>query len=57
MLMTTGCQKPLFPEDEARTPYERYQILRGRERRAEKPNPFGVSEPALRERLRPLGDP
>ncbi len=49
-----GCQKPLFPPNQPRTPYERYQRLRTQERPATRQNVHGEDEPALRERLRPL---
>lgn len=52
-----GCEKQLFPEDMPRSPYERYQVLRGQERRATQENTFGGQEPAIRERLKPLGEP
>ena len=49
-----GCAKPLFPENQARSPYERYRALRG--------DAGGLSGDAagqgggqdLRQRLRPL---
>lgn len=50
-----GCEKALFTESMARSPYERYELLRGRPRNATEPNAFGGKQPALRERLRPLG--
>lgn len=49
-----GCEKPLFPANAPRTPYERYQVLRGQARRDTEQNAFGVEQPALRSRLRPL---
>ena len=49
-----GCHKPLFPEHEPRTQYERYQLLRGQYRPVSQPSPYGVQQPALRERLAPL---
>jgi len=52
-----GCEKPLFPKDLARSPYERYEVLRGQQRPSTEENSFGGEEPALRERLRPLGQP
>ena len=51
-----GCQKPLFPEHEPRTQYERYQLLRGQYRPVSQQNPYGAKQPALRERLSPLED-
>ncbi len=53
----TGCRKPLFPEDAQRSPYERYQALRGRAAPTSEPNAFGREQPALRQRLRPLEQP
>ena len=50
-----GCQKPLFDEKLPRTPYERYMALRGEERPVKQRNIYGVEQPALRERLRALG--
>ncbi len=52
-----GCEQALFPEGLARSPYERYQILRGQERQATETNAYGGDQPALRERLRPLDTP
>ncbi len=50
-----GCQQqPLFKADQPRTPYERYQILRGQGRQTTDTNAYGPSEPALRQRLEPL---
>ena len=53
----SGCNKPLFPENTPRSQFERYDALRGRERPTTEPGPFGVAQPALRERLRPLDQP
>jgi hypothetical protein len=50
-----GCQDPLFPKDSPRSQYARYETLRGRERPEKQLNTFGREEPALRERLSPLG--
>jgi hypothetical protein len=50
-----GCQDPLFPKDAPRSQYARYEALRGRERPQNQVNTFGREEPALRERLQPLG--
>jgi hypothetical protein len=52
-----GCEKALFPKESPRSPYERYQVLRGQARPAVTSNALGVEEPAVRERLRPLGEP
>ena len=53
-LLAFGCQKPVFPEDQPRTPYERYQALRGQERPAKTTDAFGNPQPDLRGRLTPL---
>ncbi len=50
----TGCEQPLFTPTKARTPYERYQILRGQSRPATEQKAYGAQEPALRQRLEPL---
>jgi len=49
-----GCQKPIFAENKPRTPYERFQVLRGERRPVTEPNVYGVDQPALRQRLEPL---
>ena len=50
-----GCQDPLFPDDAPRSPYQRYQALRGESAPRYERGKQGAREPALRERLRPLG--
>ncbi len=55
--LARGCEKPLFPKEASRSPYERYQILRGQQRPMTTENAYGGDIPALRERLRPLGSP
>lgn len=52
-----GCEKPLFPSNEPRTPYDRYQQLHGQGRVETEENAYGGQQPALRERLRPLDSP
>ena len=52
-----GCEKPLFIENESRTPYDRYLALRGRQAVQYEDNQWGGKSPALRERLKPLGAP
>lgn len=52
--LCSGCEQPLFVQNQPRTPYERYQILRGQYRPAMQQNVYGGDEPALRDRLRPL---
>ena len=49
-----GCEKPLFVQNQPRTPYERYQVLRHQGRPATEENAYGGQEPALRQRLEPL---
>ena len=51
-----GCEKELFPQTAYRSPYDRYLMLRGQGRPATQQNALGGEEPALRERLRPLGE-
>jgi hypothetical protein len=50
-----GCSKPLFPENAYRTPYDRYMALRGEERQQKETTALGREVPAVRERLKPLG--
>ena len=52
-----GCQDPLFPEDAPRSPYQRYEGLRGQSRPETELDAYGRERPALRERLRPLDQP
>ena len=56
LTLLNGCEKALFPEGASRTPYERYQLLRGQHRIATETNAYGGNQPALRDRLRPLDD-
>lgn len=53
----TGCEKALFPPHYERTPYDRYEQLHGRYRPTSEENAYGGQQPALRDRLRPLGQP
>lgn len=53
--MTVGCEKALFVENQSRTPYDRYNALRGRQSAMTQSNPTGGNSPALRERLKPMG--
>lgn len=46
-----GCQKPLFPPDTPRTPFELHDKMRDRYRPTEEPDVFGKPQPALRARL------
>ena len=52
-----GCEKALFPPTADRTPYERYQVLRGEYRPSTQLNAYGGDESALRQRLEPLHTP
>ena len=52
-----GCERALFPPNAQRTPYERYQVLRGKYRKPTETNVFGGDQPALRQRLQPLHRP
>jgi len=56
-LAGVGCNDPLFPEDQPRSPFERHLELRGEYRPAKEENAFGGQQPALRDRLQPLGQP
>jgi hypothetical protein len=48
-----GCQRVLFPENEPRTQYEKYDMMRNRYTPASEPDVFGNPQPALRARLAP----
>ena len=54
ILLSGGCNKPLFPKDKPRSPYERYLAQRGKLAPEKEINAFGQRQPALRERLKPL---
>jgi len=54
-LCAGGCEKALFPSGMPRTPYDRYQQLHGQRRAETEENAYGGEQPALRDRLRPLG--
>ncbi|MEM8737511.1 MAG: hypothetical protein AAGG38_03400 [Planctomycetota bacterium] len=51
-----GCAPgtPFKDSDRVRTPYERYQVLRGEKRPKTVTDSFGKEQPALRARLAPL---
>lgn len=49
----TGCNKPLFPENSARTQFETYDRLRQQSTPLEEEDEFGQTRPALRARLAP----
>ena len=53
----TGCEKPLFPKEASRSPYDRYLMLRGKQRSQTVENAYGGEVPSIRDRLRPLGSP
>lgn len=48
-----GCQKALFPENQPRTQFEAYEIMRQRYVPLEEPDVFGTPRPAIRARLTP----
>ena len=48
-----GCQKSPFYNDYPRTPYERYQLLRGQDAPVQEFDTYGNPRPALRQRLTP----
>ena len=48
-----GCQKELFPENQPRTQFEAYEIMRQRYVPVEEPDVFGTPRPAIRARLTP----
>ncbi len=53
LLPLTGCQKSLFPENQPRTQFEAYEIMRQRYVPLEEPDVFGTPRPAVRARLTP----
>ena len=55
--MVGGCEKQLFPDNLPRSPYERYDSLRGRDKSMSEENTFGGTQPAVRQRLKPMGTP
>ena len=55
-LTLVGCANSPFPEGAPRTPYARYDALRGVERPAVTEDSFGREIPDLRARLSPLRD-
>jgi len=48
-----ACQKSLFPEQQPRTQFEAYEIMRQRYVPLEEPDVFGTPRPAIRARLTP----
>jgi len=56
--LTTACTgTPFRDAQQVRTPYERYQVLRGEPRPKTYTDSFGREQPALRARLAPLDQP
>lgn len=54
----TACAgTPFKDQARVRTPYERYQVLRGESRPKTYTDSFGKEQPALRSRLAPLDRP
>lgn len=51
--VAAGCNKPLFPENSARTQFETYDRLRQQSTPLEEEDEFGQKRPALRARLAP----
>ena len=49
----SSCNKPLFPENSARTQFETYDRLRQQSAPLEEEDEFGQPRPALRARLTP----
>lgn len=57
VLALTGCSQSPLSSDLPRTPYGRYQALRGGEPPEKEPDSFGNMRPALRARLSPKDRP
>jgi hypothetical protein len=53
LMLGTGCQKSPFSKELPRTPYERYQLLRGDAPPVYELDTYGNRRPALRARLVP----
>lgn len=49
-----ACQSSPFPDDAARSQYDRYDELRGRGRSVKQTDAYGRTDQDLHERLRPL---
>jgi hypothetical protein len=57
-VLLAGCSSSPFARGEVpRTPYERYLTLRGQAPPEKVENNFGAMQPALRQRLAPMGSP
>ena len=57
LFMTVGCTQNPLSSKVTRTPYGRYQVLRGGEPPMEEQDSFGNMRPALRARLQPMERP
>ena len=57
LVWLAGCSSDPLSSELPRTPYGRYQALRGGEPPQEELDSFGNSRPALRARLRPMDRP
>ncbi|MEM1109037.1 MAG: hypothetical protein AAGH99_10150 [Planctomycetota bacterium] len=58
VMFASACTGTPFREGaQVRTPYERYQVLRGENRPRTTTDSFGREQPALRARLAPLDQP
>ena len=57
LTVLTGCGNTPIREDLPRTPFGRYQALRGGEPPMEEEDTFGRTRPALRARLQPMDRP
>lgn len=57
LIWLAGCGTNPLSSDLNRTPYGRYQALRGGEPPQEEADSFGNMRPALRARLRPMDRP
>lgn len=53
IFLGAGCQKALFPENQPRTQFEAYEIMRQRYVPLQEPDVFGTPRPAVRARLTP----
>ncbi len=50
-VISSGCAKPLFPEDTPRNQYSAYDRMRNKNAPLSEPDVFGTPHPALRARL------
>lgn len=51
VVLSCGCRRTLFPKNEQRTQFDAYNTMRYGPMVTQQRDPFGVPEPALRERL------